>query len=111
MSPGGWSKAKLMFLARRLTTFNQKLLVNRLLGRCFSSEYGYHKVELPPVDKAQSLLTAPTDVYLVCDTNLVIAYQMGKKNTAQLVGDEPLLEPVKGWYKYANKVAAHGDLP
>ena len=100
-----------MLLARRLATFNAQLLVNRLLGRCFSSEYGYHKVELPPVDKAQSLLTAPTDVYLVCDTNLVIAYQMGKKNTAQLVGDEPLLEPVKGWYKYANKVAAHGDLP
>ena len=100
-----------MFLARRLAPFNQKLLTNRLLGRCFSSKFGDYKVELPPVDQPQSLHTAPSDVYLICDTNLVIAYQMAKDNAARLDGDEPLNEPVKGWYRYANKVAAHGDLP
>ena len=97
-----------MFLARRLTSNTQKY---RLLGRCLSRKFGHHQVDLPPVDEAQSLQTASSDVFLICDTNLVIAYQMAVENATKLDGDEPLSEPVKGWYDYANKVAAHGTYP
>ena len=48
----------------------------------------------PFLCKEMSLKDAPTDVYLVCDTNLVINYTKGK---------------IPGWREYADKVAEHGE--
>ena len=81
------------------------LVVNakRFVRRCFSS-----KVQARPglgtQLEEQSLHHAPSDVFLVCDTNLVIDYEMACKDDPGNTHDL-----VSGWRKYADKVAAHGE--
>lgn len=52
------------------------------------------EIHSPFLCKEMSLKEAPTDVFLVCDTNLVINYE--KKQ-------------LPAWCEYADKVAAHGE--
>ena len=71
--------------------------VKRFGRLCFSSKA--QKRQLPE----QSLHDADPDVYLVCDSNMVIDY-------AQACEDDPeARDLISGWRNYADKVAAHGE--
>ena len=79
--------------------------MKRFVRRCFRCFSSQKKIKLDikePVLERQSLHNAPTDVYLVCDTNLIIDYQWA-------VRDDPRGKRISGWREYADKVAARGE--
>ena len=78
-------------------------LAKRFVRRCFSSKVADKSGgKLSTICEEQSLHDASTDVYLVCDTNLVIDYDL-------TINDDPRGQRISGWREYADKVAARGE--
>ena len=79
-------------------------LAKRFVRRCFSSYQVADKSEkkLPIICEEQSLQDASSDVYLVCDTNLIIDYDLAARN-------DPRGQRISGWREYADRVAARGE--
>ena len=81
----------------------KRFLTPRFARRCLSSKVAdesVKKLQPLPAGVKQNLRDTSTDVYLVCDTNMVIDY-----DDASSRGDGK----IAGWREYADKVAARGE--